>query len=318
MSLTNLKANSLAPSSNYSKSVKTTVTAFQKINISEEQILKINVSSSSTVPRLHQHLQNAQGIAKNWEQSIKPKIVNNLKNVSNFTALFNNLYGDLSTNATAIQANAGDKTAITNFKTDINHLQASTKIIFKETVAMQSVLSSFKTDIDGVVRDFQSDMKAVQSKLSADNAELQTYHNQMSYLEQKLADAKAKKEEMTSWWMTALTFGLSQLVALIEDLEGQVNSLNQRIGNIQSQINQDNREVNILSGIANTLATLVGLSTTLQGMVMAFISNWQALSDNLNELEGMEGISATDGWAKSDLQAVNSEWQVITTEVNSI
>ena len=90
------------------------------------------------------------------------------------------------------------------------------------------------------------------------------------------------------------------------------------MGQIQADEGQDFQEVGVLCQVANTLGTLVGLTTALQSASIAFMSNWQSLSDNLNELESMEQIAPSDTWAESDLAAVNAEWQVIAQEVGKI
>ena len=93
--------------------------------------------------------------------------------------------------------------------------------------------------------------------------------------------------------MTALTLGIwRELVDLIENLQGQIsNSCGTRMGRFQADEGQDFQEVGVLCQVANTLGTLVGLTTALQSASIAFMSNWQSLSDNLNELESMEQIA---------------------------
>ena len=70
--------------------------------------------------------------------------------------------------------------------------------------------------------------------------------------------------------------------------------------------------------MANTLSTLLGLANILQTTTVRFITTWETLSNNLDELETMEGIAPTDAWAESDLEAVNTEWQDIAKEINLI
>ena len=232
MSILNKNASSLAPTKQYSDSIKATVTAFKKIDKSEQSMINTNAPANPAVPNLADHIQNAKNVANNWNTKVKPNILNSLNNVSAYSNLFNSLYTQLSANASAIQANAKDETAMNNFKAEIKQLQTSTKARYDETVAVQAILSTFQSDTSTVARDFSGDLEKVKVELSTDLTQMQNFQMQMSQLQKQLNAAKQQKEEMTSWWMTVLTLGLSQVIALIEDLQGQVNSLNQRIRNL--------------------------------------------------------------------------------------
>ena len=147
---------------------------------------------------------------------------------------------------------------------------------------------------------------------------MQYLQQQMGDLQRQLSAAEAKKDEMTSWWMSVLTLGISQLVAVIENLQGSINSLNNRISDVNYSENLESQEMGSLTTIAGTLSQLLNLTSLLQTTMMIFITNWQSLSDNLKEMEGMEEIDPQDDWSINNLQAVNLEWQDIAKEVQGI
>jgi chromosome segregation ATPase len=278
----------------------------------------MSVPANPSVPNLPSHVQAAKAAANTWNNTIKPQVMANLHDVAGYTSLFNTLYSQLSVAATDLQMIPIDAAALAQFKASIAQLQASSKTIYNESVAIQSILSTFQSDTNTTVRNFKTDMQSVQNALSVDQSTMQELQRQMESLSQQIRAAEEEHERNTSWWMTLSTFGISQLVDLIEDLQGQISSLQNRMEQIQADESKDAQEVNMLCQVANTLGTLVGLTTVLQSASIAFVSNWQSVSNNLNELESMEQIDPSNTWAESDLAAINAEWQVIAQEVRKI
>lgn len=307
-----------APTPDYSSSISTTVTAFTTIDTSESKMLSISVPTNPNVSNLPAHVQTAKTLANTWNNTIRPLVTTNLDDVIGYASLFNTLYAQLSTDAVALQTNPDNVDALAKFRSSIAQLQASSKTIYNESIAIQSVLSTFQSDTNSTVRNFKTDMQSVQSALYADETTMQELNRQMGNLNQQLQSAQRQHEEMTSWWMTTITLGISQLVDLIENLRGQISSLQGRMSHIQKDESSDSQEIGVLTQVASMLGTLVGLATALQSASIAFVSNWQTLSDNLNELESMEQITPSDTWAKSNLDAVNAEWQVIAQEAGKI
>lgn len=313
-----INAKNLAPVDNFSASVSSTVTALQTINITENTILNYNLSDNGTVPNLSSHIQNAKDCANEWNNTVKPQITVSLQSITQYSILFNSLYAELSDNALRIQANENDSVSIANFKSEIGNLLLTTSNIYNQSTLVQTTLSAFQDKTCSVSRDFQSDLISVQNKLTADQLQMQYLQQQMGDLQRQLSAAEAKKDEMTSWWMSVLTLGISQLVAVIENLQGSINSLNNRISDVNYSENLESQEMGSLTTIAGTLSQLLNLTSLLQTTMMIFITNWQSLSDNLKEMEGMEEIDPQDDWSINNLQAVNLEWQDIAKEVQGI
>jgi CII-binding regulator of phage lambda lysogenization HflD len=311
-------SNDLAPASGYADAIKATVTTFTSINTSESEMLNMVVPDNPIVLSLPSHVQAAKVSANTWNNTIEPLVTANLRNIVGYTNLFNSLYVQLSAYAVALQSDNSNAAVLAGFKSSINQLEVSSKTIYNETINIQSLLSTFQNDTSVIVRNFKTDMLPVQNVMSADQSTIQELQQQLITLSQQLQSAEQQHEVMTSWWMTALTFGISDLVDLIESLKGNISTLQSRIGQIQADENKDSQEVGVLCQVANTLSTLVGLATVLQCATISFISNWQSLSNNLNELSSMEQINPSDPWAESDLAAVNAEWQTIAQEVKNL
>ena len=215
--------NDLAPASDYSAAVSATVTAFTSIDTSESEMLSMSVPANPSVLNLPSHVQAAKAAANTWNNTIKPQVTANLRDVVGYTSLFNTLYAQLSTDAVALQASPSDAAALAKFKSSIAQLEVSSKTIYNELIDIQSVLLTFQSDTNTTVRNFKTDMQSVQNALSVDQETMQELQRQMGSLSQQLQLAEQQHEEMTSWWMTALTLGISQLVDLIENLQGQIS-----------------------------------------------------------------------------------------------
>ena len=96
--------NDLAPASDYSAAVSATVTAFTSIDTSESEMLSMSVPANPSVLNLPSHVQAAKAAANTWNNTIKPQVTANLRDVVGYASLFNTLYAQLSTDAVALQA----------------------------------------------------------------------------------------------------------------------------------------------------------------------------------------------------------------------
>lgn len=318
MSTANLTASILSPSDSIKVVATGATTLINNISTTEKSIQDLNIPQNPEVPNLEQHVMNAQACGATWNNSIKPAVASAVHNISLFSATFSQLYTKLSTNATAIQANPGNAVAIAAFQSEINTLLGNISTIYNQSVQVQSSLVGFQTSNAAVARDFQSDYNSVESSIQADQAQLQSMNLQMQYLQQQLEEAEEKKEILENPVIIIVTFGLSEIIALIENLEGQINRLQQSMQNYMQHMSEEENEVGILSNVAGTLSGILNLISTMQSTMLAYITSWQSLSDNIKELQDIANISPTDGWALSDVQAVNSEWQVIAAEVATL
>lgn len=313
-----LTASVLSPDAAVKVVATGAVTLINNISTTENSIQNLNIPSSPNVPNLQQHVVNAQACASMWNNSIKPAVASAVGNISLFSNTFNGLYAQLSANATAIQANPGNTAAATAFQTEINTLLASITNIYNQSVQVQSSLVGFQATNASVARDFQSDYNSAETGIQADEQQMQNLNMQMQSLEEQLQEAEEKKELMENPWIVISTFGLSEIISLIENLQGQIENLQQNMGNYQQRMSQDQNEIGALNNVAGTLSGILNLITTMQSTMLSYITSWQSLSDNIKELQDMANISPTDGWALSDVQAVNSEWQVIAAEVATL
>lgn len=313
-----LTASVLSPDAAIKVVATGAVTLINNISTTESSIQNLNIPASPDVPNLQQHVINAQACAAIWNNSVKPAVSSAVGNISLFSNTFNGLYAQLSANATAIQANPDNTAAAGAFQTEINTLLTSITSIYNQSVQVQASLVGFQASNASVARDFQSDYNSAETSIQADEAQLQNLNMQMQYLQQQLEEAEEKKAIMENPWIVVVTLGLSEVIALIENLEGQINSLQQNMWNYQQRMSQDQNEIGALSNVAGTLSGILNLISTMQSTMLAYITSWQSLSDNIKELQDMANISPTDGWALSDLQAVNSEWQVIAAEVATL
>ena len=318
MSTGTLTASVLNPPPSLKVVATATNTILSKISIAENSLQNANVPPNSAIPNLEQHLQNARNCAATWNSAIKPSVASSVQNITLFSNSFSQLYTQLSANATALQANLNNATAAAAFQSEINTLLETATNIYTQPVQVQNSLVGFQATNASVARDFQSDYNATENKLQVDEADLQTLNQQINAMEQQLADAERQKDENSRWWEVVLTLGISELVSLIEDLQGKIDTTNQNIQNYQQQAKQDQQEIAALNTIAGTLASLLSITSTMQSTMLVYITSWQSLSDNIKELQDMANISPTDGWVLSDVQAVNSEWQVIAAEVATL
>jgi chromosome segregation ATPase len=315
MATANLTASVLSPSDSIKAVATGAATLINTISTTESSIQNLNIPPNPEVPNLEQHIANAKACADTWNNSIKPAISSAVSHISLFSTTFNQLYVQLSTNATAIQVNPANTIAVAAFQSEINTLLASISTIYNQSVQVQSSLVGFQSSNASVARDFQSDYNSVQTSIQADQALMQNLCMQMQNLQQQLQEAEEKKEIMENPIIIITTFGLSEIIALIENLQGQINSLQESMQNYEQKMSQDQNEIGMLTNVAGTLSGILNLISTMQSIMLSYITSWQSLSDNIKELQDMANISPKDGWALSDVQAVNSEWQVIAAEV---
>lgn len=314
----NLTASVLSPSDSIKVVATGATTLINTISTTESSIQNLNIPPNPEVPNLEQHVINAQACATTWNNSIKPAVASAVGNISLFSNTFNQLYPQLSANATAIQTNPGNTTAAAAFQSEINTLLTSIANIYNQSVQVQSSLVGFQTANASVARDFQSDYNSAESGIQADQQQMQNLNMQMQSLQQQLEQAEEKREIMENPIIVISTFGLSEIISLIENLQGQIESLEQNMGNYEQRLSQEQNEIGMLNNVAGTLSGILNLISTMQTTMLSYITSWQSLSDNIKELQDMTNISPTDGWALSDLQAVNSEWQVIAAEVATL
>lgn len=308
----------LAPQEKFADSTTGAVKSLDTIKNNEANMKRVSVPSNSAIPNLGTHVQNAINNANYWTSTIYPAVVKSLQSVKEYSDTFNGLYKSLSAHATTFQKHPDDFLAKDKFKSEITKLQTTSNNIYTQSTSVQPLLADFQSKTDTEARDFQSDMDSVQSQITGDQQAINTYREQMSNLRQRLAEAEAKKEALNNPFVVISTFGISAIVSAITNLQGQVNSLNQQLNNDYGKLNSEQRELQALQQVAGRLTPLLELSQTLQTSMLVFISGWQALSDNLKEMEGMEKISADDSWAEEDLEAVNKEWQDVVNQVNTI
>ncbi|WP_456314025.1 HBL/NHE enterotoxin family protein [Pseudomonas shirazensis] len=318
ISTANLTASILSPSDSIKVVATGATTLINNISTTEKSIQDLNVPPNPQVPNLEQHVSNAQACAATWNNSIKPAVASAVHNIALFSTTFNQLYTQLSTNATALQANPDNATAAAAFQSEINTLLSSITNIYNQSIQVQSSLVGFQTSNTAVARDFQSDYNSVQVSIKADQAQLQNLNIQMESLQEQLEEAEEKREMLEDPIVIICTFGLSEIISLIENLQGQIDNLQQNMQNYMQHMSEDENEIGILSNVAGTLSGILNLISTMQSTMLAYITSWQSLSDNIKELQDIANISPNDGWALSDLQAVNSEWQIIAAEVATL
>jgi hypothetical protein len=316
MSTANLTVNTLSPSDAIKVVAAGAATLINNISTTENGIKNLSIPPNPEVPNLGKHVINALACATTWNNSIKPAVVSAVGNISLFSNTFNQLYVQLSANATAIQANPGNTTAAAAFQSEINTLLTCITTIYNQSVQVQTSLVGFQTANASVARDFQSDYDSTEISIKADEAQLQNLNIQMQNLQKQLVEAEEKKAVMS--FTRIFFFFLTELYGLIENLPGQIDSLQRNMDNCSQHISQDQNEIGILNNIAGTLSGILNLVTTMQSTMLSYITSWQALSDNIKELQDMANISPADGWALSDVQAVNSEWQLIAAEVSTL
>ncbi len=118
----NLTASVLSPSDSIKVVATGATTLINNISTTESSIQNLNIPPNPEVPNLEQHVINAQACATTWNNSIKPAVASAVGNISLFSNTFNQLYPQLSANATAIQANPGNTTAAAAIQSEINTL----------------------------------------------------------------------------------------------------------------------------------------------------------------------------------------------------
>lgn len=315
MSTGKLTASALNPTPSLKQVAKDTNIILSKISITENSLQTVNVPGNSATPNLEQHMQNARNCANTWNNSIKPSVASSVHNITLFSNSFDQLYTQLSANATTLQSNPNNADAIATFQSEISTLLTNADNIYNQSVKIQKLLFDFYDTNASVTRNFQADYNTVNSDLQAKENELNTLSVQMNQLHQQLEEAEEKRKILDNPGIIIVTGGLSAIFALIENLQGQINRLEQNMMSDQQQVIQDRQEIVTLSKIAGTLTGLLSMTSTLQSTMLSYITSWQSLSDNIKELQDMANISPTDGWALSDLQAVNSEWKDIAAEV---
>jgi len=315
MSTANLTAGSLNPPTGLSVSVTGTATLLNTISLTENNVLNTNVQGNSKVPNLLQHVQNARNCANTWNNTVKPLIAASMVDITGYGDSFNTLYTSLSTSATAIQANPNDAAAIAIFQAGITTLLTNSGNIYNQSVKVQNALVTFQATNSSVSLDFQSDFNQVKGDLQADQDQMSNLEQQMGSLQNQLEQAEEEREELQNPWVVIATLGLSEVISLIQNLQGSIQNMENVMQTYQGDMEQDEQDMGSLTSVAGTLSNLLSMTTTLQKMMITFITSWQSISDNLTELQDMANISPTDGWALSDLQAVNSEWEVILAEV---
>ena len=315
--LTSASVQCLMPPQDLQSSVTALGPALSAINAALNSINSINVPSNLQGYNVQQHVNDAKNNSVYWTSNVLPAIQTSLSDIKAYSALFNSLYTALSNEAVAIQANENDGNSKAQFAQNISLLMASSKTLYDQSVLIQTPLSTFQKQNLTISQEFQADQNQVNVSIQADQSQLNMYNQQMGQLQNQLRDAQAKKDQLESVWMSILTFGISQLVSLCENLQGQINELNNRISNIYNDEQQEQQELYYLTQLSGSLSLLLGVTTQLSGLMTGFVTMWQSLSDNLSELYQMEYISPDDNWAQSNLQAINLEWQTISNQVSN-
>jgi hypothetical protein len=317
MSTGTLTASALNPTPDIKAVVNSTGSMLTTISTAESSLQALSLPPSANVPNLAQHFSAAHDSATTWDSSVKPAVKSAISGLVGFSSQFNAVYPHLSTNATALQANANNATAAAAFTADIDALLAQAQTISNLSTQAQNELAAFQTANAALVRNFQSDVSTVQAQEQADEIAVQTLERQMDSLQQQLMQAEEKKAILENPGIVIITFGLSEVVALITNLQGQIANLQQGLGQSQSQESQEQSELMTLSSMAQALGSTLTLTTTLQASVMNYLTSWQSMSDNIKQLQELANISPSDGWALQDLEAVNSEWAVIAKEAST-
>lgn len=310
-------ASALSPAPDIKNVMNGTGAMLTTISNAEASLQALNLPPSATVPNLAQHVADAHDSATTWNNSVKPAVERAIGGLVGFSNQFNAVYPRLSTNATALQANANNAAAAAAFTADINTLLAQAQAIADLSAQAQTRLAAFQTANATLGRNFQADALAVQAQEQADQVAVQALERQMASLQQQLMLAEEKKAVLENPVIVIISFGLSEIVALITNLQGQISTLQRSLQQGQSQESQEQAELLTLSAMAQALGSTLTLTTTLQASVLNYLTSWQSMSDNIKQLQELANISPTDGWAPQDLEAVNSEWAVMAKEAST-